>query len=277
MKRIFVLLFLFGTSLVWTQDTSADSVQDVAEVDISELEDTLSENCDSEEDENCESGENQILQFLIKDVIPSFEELKALRPSFALTLNNDGVVLNKCLLGLKLKQSKVINYILAEGGLSDFDAHMEIGHPLYVALDLSCEDYSFENSEQRFNLKVSIQDEQLNPSFYGVRVTSFDQEQVYVKLWSIDLEVVIQEELKEMGIDSEGFVQSLLDSSSAEDLGLTPLKVATSFQVNGTAELSLPTAVDGTREETPFTMTLNGVVYLSDTGEVVPVIDISME
>jgi len=181
---------------------------------------------------------------------------------------------NECSVGVHLKQTKPFNYTLSEEGLNDFEMHVEVGQALFLSLNLTCDDFDFKDSKQNYKLAVSIQDENLEPYFYGLKVRSFSREQVYLKLWSLELDITVQNQTKQMGVDSNGFVVSLDDPSS---INLTPLAVVTSFQVQGTAQLSLPTAENGNRVETQFVARLDGNIYISENGEVVPVVDIRME
>ena len=244
-----------------------------------------------------EEQKDEMTEFLIKEVIPAFEGLKHFQlnnpPSFHLHFTPSGIQLKNCSLSFQIQQLESIQYNLARLDLHDFQADAHIGQPQsFLFFDIECGDQSAVINGYHFKADVSIKDKNLKPFYYGINVHSLDQEQVSLKIWSINIDVKIQNDTKWTLFDSQNNVvllDSLKDDSNvpleileeksttdsysiSQEIWPYPLPNTDTVQVTkaqavqmisleGVIRLSLPTSVNGQRQETEISIPVTGNIF----------------
>ena len=233
------------------------------------------QSADSLENKDLEPPQDSLVIFFLQEVLPAFGGFKQIfhqKPSFQISFNAEGLSLKNCAFSTQLKQLRPIKYDIADVELYDFQAHAEIGDKRFLMLKAECGEFS--KDSQNFKVSLSIADESLEPSFYGLKVKTLDQEQMHLKLWSAAVNVSIRGEEKTMGLDSEGRVLPV--GSFSED-SFKKIKIVQTINIEGLAKMSMPVSQGGNRVEEKMQMPLKGNIFVSSEGEYIPVLDISME
>lgn len=227
---------------------------------------------------------DELILFLIKEVLPSFGGLKELKPSFKIHFNSEGPFIQSCSIQWKIEQFQTIHYNIADVELYDFQAAADIGRPLFLVFDVSCSPLDTaqktkENQKHttKFTVSITFEDQFQETQFYTLKVRSFDQDQLDIKLWSLQFEVQISSLEKEMRLGSDGRIRPVSNWPADPDQIFETIQVVSQFSLNGSARLSTPAAVLGERQDVSFTAVISGDIFMSRDGDVYPMVDISME
>ena len=293
-SHIFRFLFLFLTMLcpLHSYTETAVSTEEKTQPATEET-DPLSES-----KENPALNENEMIEFLITEVIPAFEGLKHFHfnqpPSFHLHFTSSGIQLKECSFSFQIQQMGSIQYNLAQADLHDFQANAHIGKPeSFLFFDISCGDQSAVINGYHFTADISIKDKNLEPSYYEITVHSLDQEQMKLKIKSINMDVKFQNDVKWILIDSENhgalvdslkthphFLPEILEEKSTTDLYSIPYEVwphrlpheetvqvtknqtSQIISVEGAVHFSFPISVNGQRQETESSIPIAGNIFV---------------
>ncbi|MDE0151142.1 MAG: hypothetical protein OXK80_01420 [Bdellovibrionales bacterium] len=216
MKFISVFLvfsfFAFGENYTSEQGAqpSADGAKEGSSV-ISEEPDI--NNVKKDETSTDASEEEALMQFLMEEVIPAFGGFQDLlfsnKPSFDIHWTPQGMQVKNCSFEVQLKQLRTIKYNLADMELYEFQSNAEIGDPRFLFVQISCGETNNVTDTARFNIKFFVTDENLNPSVYSLKIKTMEQEQLDIKLDSIEMDVEIETVDYVLLLDSDGHIERL--------------------------------------------------------------------
>lgn len=174
----FILIFIFQ---VFSEESSAGDAQEAPQ--------TEADSGDSEEEE-------ALMKFLFEEVIPAFGGFQDLlfsnKPSFDIHWTPQGMQVRSCSFEFQLKQLRTIRYNLADMELYGFQSNAEIGDPRFLFVQISCGETNNVENTVRFNFKFFVTDENLNPSYYSLKIKTMDKEQLDIKLDSIEMDVDVE-------------------------------------------------------------------------------------
>ena len=244
-----------------------------------------------------EEQKDEMTEFLIKEVIPAFGGLQHFQlnqpPSFYLHFTPEGIQLTKCSFNFQIQQLESIQYNLAQVDLHDFQANAHIGQSeSFLFFDVSCGDQSNVINGFHLNADISIKDKNSEPSYYGITIHSLGQEQLSLKILSINIDIKIQNDAKWTLQDSRKkvvFVKSIqthphfpleiLEEKSTtnfysipqevwpytypdvEAIQVTKAQTTQIISLEGTVRYSLPISVNGQRQETEVSIPINGNIF----------------
>ena len=259
-----------------------------------------------------EETEDEMIPFLLNEIIPAFGGLKSLmlssKPSFSIHVTNRGVELTSCSVKTKVKQLKPIRYAVSEAEIQEFQVEMDIGEPRWLLLEISCGEKSPMIDTEHFHVSFSVTDDNLEPSNYSIKIKTLNQEQLDMKLVSMDMEIIVQSVDKEMLLDPYEAIGELFPTleqhKQPNDLYLVPLSlwspkdspvkiisalqkdmqielqkvnVIQIIQFKGNFSLLFPTSINGIRQDTKVIAPVNGTIHVTDTDQYIPAINFSME
>ena len=285
MKLALAVVFIFFSFFCFSEDKPQDEPQNSGSLDIPLLneEEEQSEDEQTESEPQKEELENiepeDLTAFFLEQVVPAFGGFKEIfhqKPSFDIKFDQNGAVIKSCSAALQLSQKRSIEYNIADLNLYDFQSNIEIGGPRYILLNLKCEEGKFFLDAYRFRILLTVADEAFDPSFYSIRVKALEQEQVHLKLWSVELLLSLENSKKQMGFNPQGDLVLAADLKS-QNIPFDELTIEQTISFTGIAHLSLPVSAGGAREESKIRLPVQGTVFISESGEVIPVVDISME
>ena len=143
-----------------------------------------------------DSEEEALMRFLFEEVVPAFGGFQDLlfshKPSFDIHWTPQGVQVRSCSFEFQLKQLRTIRYNLADIDLYGFQSNAEIGDPRFLFVQISCDETDNIENTVHFNINFFVTDEDLNPSYYGLKIKTMDKEQLDIKLESIKMDVDIR-------------------------------------------------------------------------------------
>ena len=214
------------------------------------------------------SDEDELMIFLFKEVLPSLKGFQNIQPSFKIQFNEQGVVLEQCSLKFMIEQTQTIRYNVLGLELYDYTSDLEIGQPRFFDIEFLC------SGNLNFKLHLSILDAEKNPSLYKIKINSSEGEsQVELYLQSLHLNVGIHSSNQEMGMNQKGEVYPAEDME--ESLITQKFTAKNVYELNGEIDLLMPAAgKDGVVSKIPSVISVSGNIYVSNTDEWIPMLDI---
>ena len=213
---IFTLMFAFQlfavepskdlakTDSVETEEVSegitenTDSPAGTAMADAEEAVEGIAENTDPPAGTAMEGAEEAVesealVKFLVEEVFPAFggfQDILFSKPSFEIHWTPESMQIKNCSFRIQLKQLRAVRYNLADIQLYGFRSDAEIGDPRWLVVDISCEEAP--QNKTRFKVKFFVTDEELNPSYYSLKIKTMDKEQLDIKLGSVEMDLDIE-------------------------------------------------------------------------------------
>lgn len=195
---IFLLIFsFFAFGEVYKPEQGAQSSIDGAKIGNSVLNEEPDVKILKKDETSANTSEEEaLMQFLMEEVIPAFGGFQDLlfsnKPSFDIHWTPQGMQVKNCSFEVQLKQLRTIRYNLADIELYGFQSNAEIGDPRFLFVQISCGETNNVADTARFNIKFFVTDEAQNPSSYSLKINTMEQEQLQIKLDSIDMDVEIE-------------------------------------------------------------------------------------
>ena len=332
---LFTLIFtfqLFAAESITDSATDAKAPENVSDEETTDSSNILEEDTETSKKEIEADGiseEEALIKFLIEEVFSAFggfQDIFFSKPSFDIHWTPEGMQIKNCSLKLQLKQLRALRYNLADMELYGFRSDAEIGGPRWLFVQMSCDQTKGIENKTHFKVKFFVTDEDLNPSYYSLKIKTMDKEQFDIKLQSIEMGVDIEtvddvllsdsyghveilpndspflrffeeekayaEEVEEVSTDDSltevgpkniydinSRVWDQIKKTSSEEESLIPLKkmnINQVINVKGAAEISLPVYKEGAKEEVRVVIPVEGHIFSSVDGEIVPIIDISI-
>jgi len=219
--KYLVFVFLFGFQ-VYAKGQVADAENPILSQSVEDIESSVnpSDQVHAEElfETVSEDSEAELMKFLIEEALPAFggfQDLLFSKPSFDIHWTPQGVQVKNCFFEFQLKQLRAIKYNLADVALYGFYSNAEIGDARLLFVQTSCGATDETTGAIRFNIKFFVTDEDLTPSYYGLKITTMDKEQLNIKLKSIAMDVEIEPVDYTLVLDPYGHIEILPHTSSS--------------------------------------------------------------
>ncbi len=246
-------------------------------------------------------------EFFVKDILPAFGKLEDMlltkKPSFSVRITPRGLEIKECSFQFQLKQLKTIEYLTSEGSAYGVQVDAQIGGPITFLFEVTCGSQHFGSPVTFFEISMSLLNQDMQPTYYGLKVNSLKMEQVDIKLWGLKAKIHINKEKRTLLLGPKGhtrpFTSEFENTCQVEENGLyevpAPLwppfpktsknitvsvrKISVSHTMNiaGSSELSFPVSLEGVKQDTRFRFPFEGQIFFSEEGEVIPIIDFAME
>lgn len=210
---IFHLFLLENTYALEQEPALVDSYEESLPINSSETAPKDIEFSKDEEKTSAKLEEEVLMKFLLEEVIPAFGGFQDLlfsnKPSFDIHWTPQGMQVKNCFFELQLRQLRTIKYNLADIALYGFQSNAEIGDPRFLFVQMSCGEIEDITDTARFIIKFFVTDEDLNSSYYGLKITTMGKEQLDIKLKSIEMDVDIAAVDYTLILDPYGHIEAL--------------------------------------------------------------------
>ena len=255
------------------------------------------------------NSEDRFSEFITQNLLPAFGDLKDIlltsRPSLSIRITPEGVEIRECAFQFQIKPPTTIQHPLTppsttSDGMPDDERQREAPPPALL-FEVQCGLETFNSSVTFFEVSMSVLDTDKNPTHYGLKINSL--EQVSIKLWGMRAKLHIDSTQRTILMGPKGltrpFTGEFAKTHSLNEEGLYEVKaslwppfkspspesvvlvkkisVSHTMEIDGSSELSVPVSVEGVRQDTRFRFPFKGQIFFSETGDVIPVMDFSIQ